>query len=257
MRKNDRDKIIELITSIEEAIDYCSSVDSITAATLLEDCEAAISSILGTLKTQLTALAQSSYQVVMGNLESSIQIFHNAKLFPIQKDCYDNTKRSLSILSRKLLKEEVQYEVVFLPYSATMWDSMESIWMAAKEDPRCIPYVIPIPYYDKNNNGLLGQMHYDGELFPDYVPITPYLQYDLANRRPEIIYFHNPYDKFNKVTSVHPMYYSDQLKKCTDMLVYVPYFIVMDQLSEDFAILPGVRYADKVIVQSETGRRTI
>ena len=251
MRKNSRDGIVELISSINEALDYIRGIDYNAASPLIEDCEAAIASILTTIKAQLSDSRKASYHTVLVNLESTIQIFHNVKVFPPKDEVYDNTKRSLSILCKKLLKEEVQYEVVFLPYSATMWDSLESIWLAAKEDPRCIPYVIPIPYYDKNIDGLLEQMHYDGELLPDYVPITNYLQYDFETRNPEIIYFHNPYDKFNKVISVHPMYYSDRLQTYTNMLVYVPYFIVMDDLSEDFAILPGVRYADKVIVQSE------
>ena len=28
-------------------------------------------------------------------------------------------------------------EVVFLPYKASMWDSLESVWKAADEDPNC------------------------------------------------------------------------------------------------------------------------
>ena len=40
-------------------------------------------------------------------------------------------------------------EVVFLPYKASMWDSLESVWMAAKEDEDYIARVMPIPYFDK------------------------------------------------------------------------------------------------------------
>ena len=54
-----------------------------------------------------------------------------------------------------------QYEVVFLPYKASMWDSLESVWKAADEDPDCDAYVIPIPYYDKNPDGGFA-MHYRG-----------------------------------------------------------------------------------------------
>ena len=39
----------------------------------------------------------------------------------------------------------VQTEAVFLPYKASMWDSLESVWQAAAEDPNCTAYVIPIP----------------------------------------------------------------------------------------------------------------
>ena len=50
-------------------------------------------------------------------------------------------------------KVKVRLEVVFLPYKASMWDSLESIWKAADEDPDCDAYVVPIPYYNKNSDG--------------------------------------------------------------------------------------------------------
>ena len=68
----------------------------------------------------------------------------------------------------------VRLEAVFLPYKASMWDSLESVWKAADEDPCCDAYVVPIPYYDRNPDGSLGDMHYEGELYPYYVPITGY-----------------------------------------------------------------------------------
>lgn len=54
---------------------------------------------------------------------------------------------------------KVRQEVVFLPYKASMWDSLESIWKAADEDEDCDAYVIPIPYYDKNPDGSFREMH--------------------------------------------------------------------------------------------------
>ena len=56
----------------------------------------------------------------------------------------------------------VRKEVVFLPYKASMWDSLESVYLAAKEDEQCDAYVVPIPYYDKNADKSLGEMHYEG-----------------------------------------------------------------------------------------------
>ena len=44
-------------------------------------------------------------------------------------------------------------EVVFLPYKAAMWDSLESVWKAADADENCDAYVIPIPYCDKKPDG--------------------------------------------------------------------------------------------------------
>lgn len=155
-------------------------------------------------------------------------------------------------------------QVVFLPYKASMWDSLESVWKAADADPNCDVYVIPIPYFDKNPDGSVREMHYEGELYPEYVPIVSWQQYDIAAEHPDVIYIHNPYDEYNRVTTVHPAYYSKELKKYTDELVYIPYFILKeidpnDQVSvqgmEYFCTVPAVVHADKVIVQSENMRQ--
>lgn len=158
----------------------------------------------------------------------------------------------------------IRSEAVFLPYKASMWDSLESIWKAADEDPDCDAYVIPIPYYDKKPDGSFGEMHYEGDQYPDYVPITDYKTYDFADRRPDLIFIHNPYDNNNFVTSVMPCFYSNNLKQFTDKLVYVSYFILGDIDPENeeavngishFCTTPGVINADKVIVQSENMKK--
>lgn len=147
-------------------------------------------------------------------------------------------------------------EVVFLPYKASMWDSLESVWQAASEDENCKTYVIPIPYFNKSPDGTFNQMCYEGDEYPDYVPITSWETYIISERRPDVIYIHNPYDQFNYITSVHPDFYASQLRNYTDMLVYIPYFIAIDnKVAEHFCITPGVLYANKVIVQSEKVRQ--
>lgn len=147
-------------------------------------------------------------------------------------------------------------EAVFLPYKASMWDSLESVWMAARDDETCDAYVIPIPYFEKNPDGSLGQMHYEGDQYPGYVPVTDWQEYSMEEHRPDMIYIHNPYDECNYVTSVHPLFYAKELKKYTDMLVYIPYFIGINQHVEDhFCVMPGTLYADKVIVESEEVRK--
>jgi len=123
---------------------------------------------------------------------------------------------------------EDEYEIVYLPYKASMWDSLESVWKASCEDKRCNSVVIPIPYYDKNPDGSIKEEHYEGDLYPDYVPITDYKSYDFEGKHPDVIYVHNPYDDYNFITSVHPFFYSRNIKKYTDKLVYIPYFILRD-----------------------------
>ncbi|MCI8940333.1 MAG: hypothetical protein HFH12_10160 [Dorea sp.] len=166
---------------------------------------------------------------------------------------------------RRTISGEIpdRLEAVFLPYKASMWDSLESVWRAAAEDEDCDAYVIPIPYYDKNPDGSFSEMHYEGDDYPDYVPVTHYQDYDFAGRRPDMIFIHNPYDEYNYVTSVDPFFYSKNLKNFTDKLVYIPYFVLgeIDPDNEEalkgiehFCVVQGVVNSDKVIVQSEAMR---
>lgn len=165
------------------------------------------------------------------------------------------TKELLQI--RRLIEKEVpnRIEAVFLPYKASMWDSLESIWRAADADPECDAYVIPIPYYDRDPDGSFREEHYEGRSFPEDVPITRYDEYDLSIRMPDVIFIHNPYDGGNYVTSVHPYFYSKNLKNFTDKLVYVPYFVLNGEgLNEAMATPPAVLYADYIIAQTEKER---
>lgn len=159
---------------------------------------------------------------------------------------------------------EDKKEIVFLPYKASMWDSLESVWKAADADPDCDAYVIPIPYFDKNPDGSFKEEHYEGDLYPKDVPITRYDEYDLEARRPNLIYIHNPYDECNHVTSVYPYFYAKNLRNFTDKLVYIPYFVLSEiepdnQTAIDgmkhFCFTPGTIYAHQVIVQSENMRQ--
>ena len=184
----------------------------------------------------------------------------------INEDRIYNLLASKLIQVGKSIKHDipVRREAVFLPYKASMWDSLESIWKAAEEDPYCDAYVIPIPYYDKKPDGSVGDRHYEGDLYPDYVPVIDYQSYDFAEHHPDFIFIHNPYDDCNSVTTVLPFFYSSNLKQFTEKLVYVPYFILgeidpdnehaLDSIAH-FCILPGVIHAHRVIVQSESMRQ--
>jgi hypothetical protein len=147
-------------------------------------------------------------------------------------------------------------EIVFFPYQLNMWDSFESIYLAAKDDPQCDAYVVPIPWFEKLPDGSLGTMHYDGDNYSKDIPITDWRNYDLEARHPDVVFVHNPYDESNNVTSVHPVFYCKRLKNFTDLLCYVPYFVCADDVLEHFCVNAGTLHAGRVIVQSEKVRQT-
>lgn len=162
----------------------------------------------------------------------------------------EQTLRKVRQLIEELPSDPLK--VVFMPYKASMWDCMESVWEAAEADPECEAYVVPIPFYEKNSQGGVERDCYEGKLFPKDVPITDYREFSLEQEQPDVIYIHNPYDNLNYVTSVYPEYYSSNLKKYTDMLVYIPYYILGNgPLPESHRDLSVYHYADKIILQDE------
>lgn len=150
-------------------------------------------------------------------------------------------------------------EIVFLPYRARYWSSMEEEWRRECAEDETDVYVIPIPYYDKGTYGINGDIHYEADIFPDYVPITAFDQYDFDSRIPDRIIIQNPFDEYDCAITVHPRFYTNVLRQVTRELVYIPPFIVEDseladektRYTADFFIdTPGVTRSDKVFLQS-------
>ena len=142
-------------------------------------------------------------------------------------------------------------QAVFMPYKAEMWDSLESVWMAFDKDERCEALVMPLPYSKFEAAENRWNPCYEGERFPEYVPITDYQNYHLDEEYPEFIFIHNAYDEYNRVTRIDPEYFSIELKKYTKNLVYIPYYLTGGMVSEAHKILSAYRYVDYIVVQSE------
>jgi len=156
-------------------------------------------------------------------------------------------------LSDYLIKElQVEKKVVyFLPYKLDMWDSLESIWQVLNEDEQFDVYVMPIPWFERNEDGNVKKWHCEINEFSKYVPVVDYRKVDLSVVKPDVIFIHNPYDGNNLITSVDERYYSNKLKQQTETLIYVPYFVVKDEINPDKCQCPAIQYADYVIVQDE------
>jgi len=146
-------------------------------------------------------------------------------------------------------------EVVFLPYKASMWDALDSVYRAAMSDGNCNVTVMPIPYFNINPQGEVLAVEYEGALFPKDIKITDFRDYNLEAMHPDVIFIHNPYDEWNRVTQVPKEYFSSTLVNCTEHLVYIPYFVTKgDTIKDDYCYMPAVRNAWRTFVQSEAVR---
>ncbi len=149
--------------------------------------------------------------------------------------------------------EETKRKIAFFPYKISMWDSLESIWKAALKDERCECQLVPIPYYTKNEAGEIEAEHYEGDKFP--AEALDYRTYFVEQEKPDIMYIHNPYDQYNKVTMVDPRFFSTELKKWGGSLVYVPYYMAGHCTKYENMLAScgnmGAVYSDYIIVQCE------
>lgn len=162
----------------------------------------------------------------------------------------DSAWRMLNNVRNELEQISEQMAVVFMPYKASMWDCMESVWMASCADPDCVSFVVPIPYFDLKG-GQVTTRYYERDKFPNYVPVTDYSNFPLEEIHPGAIFIHNPYDDCNIVTTVLPEFYSSRLKNVTDRLVYIPYFITGDGVYVTHRYLPAYVNMDFIVTQCE------
>lgn len=271
MRKADKESILQLLQTLHkvhrEIKKQIEKKELLTAQDLLAQCqEAAIS--IGNIIEQSEGENCITVSYLEDYCEFLYQVHETLGEKILEKHIGILAEKTLKRLKEEMIRIEnsvkqdipVRREVVFFPYKASMWDSLESVYLAAKADPNCDAYCVPIPYFDRNSDHSLGQMHYEGAEYPENIEITDWQTYNFEERRPDVIYIHNPYDEYNYVTCVHPRFFSRNLKKYTDELIYIPYF-VLNEIEPDnqaaidnmkhFIWTPGVIFADKVILQSE------
>lgn len=170
-------------------------------------------------------------------------------------------QEQLQLIREEFAKEyKKKKRIVFIVEKASRWNSIKSIWKAAKEDKNATVSVIAVPYYYKSINGTILEECYEGDLFSEEVEVIDYRAINLEQYHPDVIYIDSPYDEYNHFTSIHPHFYSAKLVNWCKKLVYIPWFVLTELTREDergwqsmqhFVAMPGVVNADKVIVQSE------
>lgn len=260
MRKAQKKEIFDIINSLQKAHEEIKNAlaqnNAAYAQDMIAECQAAAVSIGETIEK-----SEGEGHISVSCLEEYCEL-----LFQVYEDINSgnaNVNKTYKILRKQLIKIEnsikndivVRKEIVFFPYKASMWDSLESIYMAAKADSECDAYCVPIPYYDLNSDRSLGKMHYEGNDYPKDIEVTDWQEYDFEHIMPDVIYTHNPYDDWNTVTSIHPRFYSVNLKKYTNCLVYVPYYATTGGMSEGQKTLPVYFNADYIVIQSEKYRK--
>ncbi len=163
--------------------------------------------------------------------------------------------------AEKNVPSEKSKDVLFLIARAKNWIFFDKLYRESLAEKENNVYVIPIPYYKRTNTlGISEDVNYEASLFPEYVKVTGFDKYDFFGNNPDVVYFDTPYDLYDAYICVHPLFYTENIRKYAKKMVYVS-CILADEFGEEdykanemmrFCInTPGVARADRVIVQSE------
>ncbi|MBR6229559.1 MAG: LicD family protein [Eubacterium sp.] len=158
---------------------------------------------------------------------------------------------------------EEKKEVLFLSSGPESWGSLHTLWKAASDDVRASVHVIAVPGYRKDHSLQIdkSEMVYDTNGYPEEVQFTPYDGYSLEEIHPDVIVFQIPYDEYDSAISVHPYFYSSNLKKNSEKLVLIPPFMLREMGEKEpqgryslgtFLKTRGAVLADRIYVQSES-----
>ena len=152
MRKFIKAQLTDIFNSLYEAHDSVKILidksDTDSVITLLGDCQNAAVEIGNSVEESegencptihlLEEYCETVYQVSVGLNDNITGIKAKKALDKSLVSAENSVKNDI----------KVRPEVVFMPYKASMWDSLESVWKSADEDPDCDAYVVPIPYAD-------------------------------------------------------------------------------------------------------------
>ncbi len=266
------EQVMDLLQASQQlAIDFGNMMEQV----LGEGCQ-----LIALLEKYCEALYQI-YEVLLSeeDVSGTAEYCNGADDISVKERCNSPETRGMIEACNRLdivwaaIADEVEQQVfsrktvLFLPVLAKDWNSLQSLWQKHVKDELCDVYVVPLPYYYKDYDGSPRKMCCDAEEFSedvnalDYNLLTP--EY-LEMLHPEEIIIQNPYDSWNPAISVPEMFYTEQIRKYTDELIYVPPF-TLDEYSKSnereysnmkyYVTMPGVVYADKVMVQSENMRR--
>ena len=179
---------------------------------------------------------------------------------------YSKFKNQISTIrqTRKLLRQQTEEKktIVFMVYKAEYWDMFDGLFRKYQDQNEYNIVVITLQYYYKNIDGSVEE-YVSEAVLPEYVQEYICNDYNIDEENPYIIVIQSPYDEYNASGTIHPRYYSKNLAVHTDKLIYIPYFVTdeinpMDMrayISMDaYVTMPGVVYADEVMVQSEENK---
>lgn len=162
--------------------------------------------------------------------------------------------------------------ILFLISHSVEWDNIRLLWKEKLEGTDSVPYLVILPYYDKDYDGSPMKWHMEEIRLTELTGVNPNQILDLKQftvehlelLHPEQIYIQNPYDEWNPNISIPPLFYASSIRKYTDELIYVSPYGAGELYGKDsreyrnmqyYVTMPGVMYADRILLNSENKKK--
>ena len=161
MRVMIKRKLLRLLDTMQSMHKIIAGADIHSAEGYVEDCRQASEAIEGAVTEHTSGLEAMS--ALFAAYRSNLSSLHTcAASGMLRASVLSGLDDILGQAASLITGLPDTFLVVFMPYKAEMWDSMESIWLACREDPACECRVMPLPYYeyDKARGG--WRQCYDG-----------------------------------------------------------------------------------------------
>lgn len=183
--------------------------------------------------------------------------------------------------TEQLLQAELltQSEAVIFIDKAENWKHIEWYWEKLIKIGTTDIFIVPLPYFYKKYDGTCYASKYEFEEIKKCIDcsiqksqdknaesctkVVDYNEFEVRLHHPEQIIIENPYDEWNQAITFSEDFYSRNLQKYTEQLVYIVPFRVGEFMKENYreyhnmqyyCTMPGVVRADVTYVQSENMR---
>lgn len=152
----------------------------------------------------------------------------------------------------------IDKKVLFAPVRHADWKVLEPLYQREMEKEDVQVYVMPLPFYERKDDGSIGDKHWDFEAFSSDLNLVDCHASNLNGVHFERIYFTNPYDEYQSGMTVEPGFYSGTLSAITDNLILVQNMHITNPLDEKtlenlkhYVVTPGVMRSDCLLVTTE------
>lgn len=216
-------------------------------------------------------------------LEELCEIIYNCSVALEQQDIRYRLTHLLDEITeiRDILQKEIldRKDSVFFIYKAEHWKYAEWYWEKMLSYEKRDIYIVPVPYYYKKYDGTCYSSRFESDEIRNRVNdsimkkysadqrcncyFRDYKEFDIKLVQPDQIIIQNPYDEWNQAITLPEEYYSRNLQKHTNHLVYIVPFQVEEFTKNNYreyhnmqyyCTMPGVVRADVVYVQSDNMR---